>query len=237
MTAPAAAAPPLPDADLRRVPHRAPEARARAHRARARRRRSVIDLRGRAHGRGAYLCADGSCWALALKKQAIERALDVHRCRPTCAQLAAGDPHCRGRCPWLVVEAARATSAARASRSDDRRRSAQTAVQTLDPAHAGRGRDPQLDHGQGARRAARGQPRGRHPRADQERHLRQHQPAHRPRHGQPRDRASSASRSPRRGPPSRPRPNGEAPDAAGHQGGPLRGGRSASLLVSRGRRS
>ena len=34
-----------------------------------------IDTTGRANGRGAYLCADGSCWSAALKKKAIERAL------------------------------------------------------------------------------------------------------------------------------------------------------------------
>ena len=34
-----------------------------------------IDDTGRANGRGAYLCADGSCWSVALKKKAIERAL------------------------------------------------------------------------------------------------------------------------------------------------------------------
>jgi uncharacterized protein len=34
-----------------------------------------IDNTGRANGRGAYLCADGSCWSVALKKKAIERAL------------------------------------------------------------------------------------------------------------------------------------------------------------------
>jgi predicted RNA-binding protein YlxR (DUF448 family) len=40
--------------------------------------RSVaLDLSGRLAGRGAYLCADGSCWALALKKSALERALEV----------------------------------------------------------------------------------------------------------------------------------------------------------------
>ena len=36
-----------------------------------------IDTTGRANGRGAYLCADGSCWAVALKKKAVERALGV----------------------------------------------------------------------------------------------------------------------------------------------------------------
>jgi predicted RNA-binding protein YlxR (DUF448 family) len=34
-----------------------------------------LDLSGRANGRGAYLCADGSCWAQAIKKKSIERAL------------------------------------------------------------------------------------------------------------------------------------------------------------------
>ncbi len=34
-----------------------------------------IDNTGRANGRGAYLCADGTCWTAALKKKAVERAL------------------------------------------------------------------------------------------------------------------------------------------------------------------
>ena len=37
----------------------------------------LIDETGRANGRGAYLCADGSCWAAAIKKKSIERALGV----------------------------------------------------------------------------------------------------------------------------------------------------------------
>jgi uncharacterized protein len=36
-----------------------------------------LDNTGRANGRGAYLCADGSCWAAALKKKSIERALSA----------------------------------------------------------------------------------------------------------------------------------------------------------------
>ena len=36
-----------------------------------------MDTTGRANGRGAYLCADGSCWATALKKKQIERALSA----------------------------------------------------------------------------------------------------------------------------------------------------------------
>jgi predicted RNA-binding protein YlxR (DUF448 family) len=37
----------------------------------------AIDRTGKAPGRGAYLCADGSCWSNALKKKAIERALSA----------------------------------------------------------------------------------------------------------------------------------------------------------------
>lgn len=36
-----------------------------------------MDVTGRANGRGAYICADGSCWAVAIKKKAIERALSA----------------------------------------------------------------------------------------------------------------------------------------------------------------
>ena len=36
-----------------------------------------LDPTGRAAGRGAYLCSDGSCWADALKKKSIERSLGV----------------------------------------------------------------------------------------------------------------------------------------------------------------
>lgn len=37
----------------------------------------AFDPTGRAAGRGAYICADGSCWAVALKKKSIERALSA----------------------------------------------------------------------------------------------------------------------------------------------------------------
>ncbi len=37
----------------------------------------TFDTTGRLAGRGAYLCADGSCWALASKRSALERALGV----------------------------------------------------------------------------------------------------------------------------------------------------------------
>ena len=37
----------------------------------------ALDRTGKAAGRGAYLCADGSCWSSALKKKSIERALSV----------------------------------------------------------------------------------------------------------------------------------------------------------------
>jgi hypothetical protein len=39
--------------------------------------RVELDPRGRLPGRGAYLCVDGACWALALRRSAIERALRV----------------------------------------------------------------------------------------------------------------------------------------------------------------
>jgi uncharacterized protein len=35
----------------------------------------VLDPTGRVAGRGAYLCADGSCWQTALDKNIIPRAL------------------------------------------------------------------------------------------------------------------------------------------------------------------
>ncbi len=37
----------------------------------------VLDPTGRVAGRGAYLCADGSCWRAALDKNIIARALRV----------------------------------------------------------------------------------------------------------------------------------------------------------------
>ena len=37
----------------------------------------ALDPTGRAAGRGAYLCADGACWATALKRGAVQRALRV----------------------------------------------------------------------------------------------------------------------------------------------------------------
>ncbi|HYI22983.1 MAG TPA: YlxR family protein [Candidatus Limnocylindrales bacterium] len=49
-----------------------------------------LDLSGRAHGRGAYLCADGSCWTVAIKKKSLERALSAPLPPELRAQLAAG---------------------------------------------------------------------------------------------------------------------------------------------------
>lgn len=49
-----------------------------------------IDASGRANGRGAYLCADGTCWAVALKKKAIERALTAPLPAGLREQLASG---------------------------------------------------------------------------------------------------------------------------------------------------
>lgn len=51
----------------------------------------VLDPTGRLAGRGAYLCADGSCWALALKKSALERALDMPLPPELRSRLESGD--------------------------------------------------------------------------------------------------------------------------------------------------
>ena len=39
--------------------------------------RVLLDETGRLPGRGAYLCADGSCWRTALDKGTVQRALGV----------------------------------------------------------------------------------------------------------------------------------------------------------------
>ncbi|HUP83652.1 MAG TPA: YlxR family protein [Candidatus Limnocylindria bacterium] len=52
-----------------------------------------IDNTGRANGRGAYLCADQSCWPDALKKKSIERALGVSLPADVRAQLEGGVGH------------------------------------------------------------------------------------------------------------------------------------------------
>ena len=52
-----------------------------------------IDSTGRANGRGAYLCADGSCWPDALKKKSIERALGVNMPPAVRVQLEGGVGH------------------------------------------------------------------------------------------------------------------------------------------------
>ena len=52
----------------------------------------IFDDSGRANGRGAYLCADASCWQTALKKQSIERALGVTLPADVRARLATSAP-------------------------------------------------------------------------------------------------------------------------------------------------
>lgn len=51
----------------------------------------VVDPTGRLAGRGAYLCANGACWTAALKRRAIERALDAPIPPDLRRQLVAGD--------------------------------------------------------------------------------------------------------------------------------------------------
>jgi predicted RNA-binding protein YlxR (DUF448 family) len=56
----------------------------------------MLDLSGRLPGRGAYLCADGSCWANAVRKRSIERALDVTLPAELAARLARGETEAAG---------------------------------------------------------------------------------------------------------------------------------------------
>jgi predicted RNA-binding protein YlxR (DUF448 family) len=52
----------------------------------------TLDPTGRLPGRGAYLCADGSCWRLALKRSALDRALGVALPPEVRLQLEQGAP-------------------------------------------------------------------------------------------------------------------------------------------------
>jgi hypothetical protein len=52
----------------------------------------TLDPTGRLAGRGAYLCADGACWRLALRRSSLERALGVALPREVRDQLEQGDP-------------------------------------------------------------------------------------------------------------------------------------------------
>lgn len=45
--------------------------------------RVAIDPTGKRPGRGAYLCHDPACWAAAIKRRALERALRVDELDPT----------------------------------------------------------------------------------------------------------------------------------------------------------
>lgn len=57
----------------------------------------AIDPTGKRAGRGAYLCAERSCWETALKRKAIERALKIEQLdaadRQALAEYAAGLPY------------------------------------------------------------------------------------------------------------------------------------------------
>lgn len=44
--------------------------------------RVAIDATGKRAGRGAYLCAERTCWETALKRKAIERALKISELVP-----------------------------------------------------------------------------------------------------------------------------------------------------------
>ena len=51
-----------------------------------------FDETSRANGRGAYICADASCWQSALKRNSIERALGVALPADVREKLATGVP-------------------------------------------------------------------------------------------------------------------------------------------------
>lgn len=44
--------------------------------------RVAVDETGRRNGRGAYLCHDPLCWANAVKRKALERALRIEQLHP-----------------------------------------------------------------------------------------------------------------------------------------------------------
>lgn len=56
-----------------------------------------LDTSGRASGRGAYLCADRSCWSMALKRKSIERALSAPLPAEVRAQLESGTSAAQSR--------------------------------------------------------------------------------------------------------------------------------------------
>ncbi len=51
--------------------------------------RVAIDPTGKRSGRGAYLCAERSCWETAIKRKAIARALKIERLDPADEQMLA----------------------------------------------------------------------------------------------------------------------------------------------------
>lgn len=62
----------------------------------------VVDSTGKKSGRGAYLCAQRSCWELGLKRGVLERALKQSvppECRPALEAFAAGLPDAAGSHP------------------------------------------------------------------------------------------------------------------------------------------
>jgi predicted RNA-binding protein YlxR (DUF448 family) len=66
----------------------------------------VTDPEGTHEGRGAYLCADGSCWETALKRSALQRALRTGLPTDIRTRLEHGDMAAFGA---IAEHAARAT--------------------------------------------------------------------------------------------------------------------------------
>lgn len=61
-----------------------------------------IDSTGKRNGRGAYLCGDPTCWDLALRRHALERALRVSALHPD--DMAALEAHAAGLTPLPDTE-------------------------------------------------------------------------------------------------------------------------------------
>ncbi len=78
---------PLPQPNVRGLPHRPREAGAGAHRALPAGELSV-DLRGKAPGRGAYLDPDRACLERGLREGALAKALEIPIEAVTAARLA-----------------------------------------------------------------------------------------------------------------------------------------------------
>ena len=147
--------------------------------------RSCSTRRDALAGRGAYVCHDTDCLTIAITKGALSRALETQL--PAAFLASAGrEPSPtntdRRRSPWPGVGAAPAAGAGPASHRVATAHSRVAGPGRSIRASAARSSCPATITVKELAELLVGQRRGRHPRADQERHLRDDQPADRPRH-------------------------------------------------------